>query len=198
MLYVPAGSWDAYAYHKRWYEFINIRETATTEEQVSAQLAYTLMDANSFAYSVYDPVNDCIGTIISVSGINEDNPNHSWQMIEAGGMRYLYNIGARKYVKRNGNRLDLTDTPEPIEMEDSDNGIILGAQTNQQWALVSNERMNVAQAAIDEVTGIRNLTPAFSQGEGDIYDLSGRKMVNGKWLNGKWHGIYIKDGRKFY
>ena len=33
--------------------------------------------------------------------------------------------------------------------------------------------------------------------EGAVYDLSGRKVVNGKWLNGKWNGIYIKNGKKY-
>ena len=33
--------------------------------------------------------------------------------------------------------------------------------------------------------------------EGAVYDLSGRKMVNGKWLNNKWNGIYIKNGKKY-
>ena len=65
-------------------------------------------------------------------------------MIEAGGMCYLYNIGAKKYVRR---------------------------------------------------TGI-SLTPALSESEGEIYDLSGRKMANGKSLNGRKQGIYIKDGKK--
>ena len=32
--------------------------------------------------------------------------------------------------------------------------------------------------------------------EGAVYDLSGRKVVNGKWLNGKWNGIYITGGKK--
>ena len=147
------------------------------------------MDARTFAYSVYDPVNDCIGTIGSVSGINEDNPNHSWQVIEAGGVQYLYNIGAKKYVRRNGISLDLTDTPEPIEVEDGDNGIILGAQPTQQWALVSNEHMNVAQSAIDEVTAI--VSPIGEKEEEAVYNLAGQ-MVNGKWSNGKSHrGINI-------
>ena len=191
-LYVPTDCWDAYAYDNAWYKFINIRETAMNEEEISEHQAYTLMDANTFAYSVYDPVNDCIGTINFVSGINEDNPNHSWQMIEADGAHYLYNIGAKKYVKKNGNSLELTDTPEPIEVADSDNGIILGAQANRQWAFVGNERMSVAQAAIDEVTGIRSLTPALSQGVGDTYDLSGRRITQPS------KGLYIKDGKKVF
>lgn len=186
-LYVPVGSWDAYAYDENWYRFINIRETAISQEQLSMQQAYTLMDASTFTYSVYDPVNNCIGTISSV-GIDENNPNHSWQIIEAGGARYLYNIGAKKYVKRNGDSLDLTDTPEPIEVEDGDNGIILGSQTTQQWALVSNERMSVAQNVIDEVTAIAS--PFGETKVGAVYSLSGQ------CLSKPQKGINIIGGKK--
>jgi hypothetical protein len=42
-----------------------------------------------------------------------------------------------------------------------------------------------------EVTGI-SLTPALSQGEGVLYDLQGRKMVNGKLPK----GVYIMNGKK--
>ncbi|MCR5850388.1 MAG: leucine-rich repeat domain-containing protein [Bacteroidaceae bacterium] len=174
-LYVPVGCWDAYAYDDAWYKFNNIRETATTEEEVSEQQAYTLMDAESFAYSVYDPVNECVGTINSAGGINEDNPNHCWQVIEAEGMHYLYNIGARKYVRREGSHFALIDTPEPIEVENGNNGIILGAQEAHQWALVSNERMSVAQSAIDEVTGISPIQTSTNEEE-QVCDLHGRKL----------------------
>lgn len=186
VLYVPTGCWDAYAYSDTWYCFINIRETAMTEEEVSAQQAYTLMDAGTFAYSVYDPVNDCIGTINSASAIDENNPNHSWQMIEADGVRYLYNIGAKKFAKRNGNSFDLSDTPESIEVENGDNGMILGAQPAQQWALVSNDRLSVEQAII---TGVDDLSPAQQEGR-VVYDLMGRK------LNAPQKGINIIDGKK--
>ena len=186
-LYVPVGCWDAYAYDNTWYKFHNIRETATTEEEVSAELAFMLMDAEKFTYSVYDPVNDQINTINSV-GINEDNPNHSWQMIEAGGAHFLYNIGAKKYVKRNGTRLEMTDVPEPIDVENGENGIVLGAQTAQQWALVSNEHMNVAQSAIDEVTGISDLNATVSNSP--IYNLAGQR------LSKMQKGINIRNSKK--
>ena len=155
-LYVPTGCWDAYAYDNYWYLFHNIKETATSEEQVSMQQAYTLMDANTFAYSVYDPVNNCIGTL-SVNGIDENNPNHSWQVIETEGNRYLYNMGAKKFVASSANgTYTLSDVPTAINMADGDNGIILGTQTSKQWALVSNESMSVEQAIIDGIKEIKN------------------------------------------
>jgi hypothetical protein len=44
----------------------------------------------------------------------------------------------------------------------------------------------------DVPTGIRNLTPAISEGEGEWYTFDGRK------LNGepKTKGIYIRNGKK--
>ena len=174
-LYIPTGSWDAYAYDNNWYRFINIREIATAEEQVSMQQAYTLMDANTFAYSVFDPVNDCIGTINSVSGIDENNPNHCWQVIEVEGCKYLYNVGAKKFVVSSADgSYALSEAAASIDMENGEDGIIIGAQTARQWALVSNERMIVEQAVID---GIRSLTPALSKDEGAIYDLQGRRIA---------------------
>ena len=189
-LYIPTGSWDAYAYDNAWYKFINIRETAVAEEEVSMQQAYTLMDASTFAYSVYDPVNDRIGTINSAGGINEDNPNHSWQVIEADGWHYLYNIGARKYVRREGDRLELTDTPEPIELADSNNGLILGGQTEKPCVLVSNERMSVAQSAIDVVTGIKNLNNSPMANGQPFFNLAGQRIKTPQ------HGINIIGNRK--
>ena len=190
MLYIPTGSWDVYAYDDNWYRFINIRETAMAEEDVSEQQAYMLMDAETFAYSVYDPVNDCIGTINSIGSINEDNPYHSWQMIRAGGMHFLYNLGAKKYVKRDADALCLTDEPEPIDIANGDNGLILAGQSGKRCVLVCNESLSFSQAAIDQVTGIDSLTPSRSKGEGEIYNLAGQLLSKPQ------KGISIIGGRK--
>lgn len=170
-LYIPTGSWDAYAYDNKWYQFINIRETAMTEEQLNTQQVYTLMNANTFTYSVYDPVNDCINAISSV-GIDENNPNHNWQVIDFNGSRCLYNIGAKKFVKSVNGSLVLSGFPIPIEMKNGDNGIIIGEQTSKQWALVNNESMNVEQAII---TGIDEISTDL-QNSNILYDLNGRKL----------------------
>ena len=173
-LYVPMGCWDAYAFDDGWLWFNNIRETAMAEEQVSMQQAYTLMDAETFTYSVYDPVNDCIGTITSIGGLNEDNPYHSWQVIEVGAEQYLYNMGAKKFaVASTDGSLTLTDNPASVEMMNGSNGIIIGGQSKRQWAFVSNEHLSAEQNIItDARTSI-----TFPEAEGQVYDLGGRILA---------------------
>ena len=41
-------------------------------------------------------------------------------------------------------------------------------------------------------TDIKNLTPSLSQGEGTLYDLTGRKVINGQLKK----GVYIVNGKK--
>lgn len=192
-LYIPTGSWDDYAYDDSWYRFINIRETATMESQLTTTQAYTLMDANKFCYSVYDSVNDCIGTINAVSGIDENNPNHCWQVIEKDGQKYLYNIGAKKFVTTSveNSSLVLSDNIAPISMEDGTDGIVLDNDSSQQWAMVSNERMLVDQNIISEVTGIQAVSKDREHGT-RYYDLNGRQLQQPK--NGL-NIIRTADGR---
>ena len=138
------------------------------------QQAYTLMDAETFTYSVYDPVNNCIGTIKSVSAIDENNPNHSWQVITDGSKQYLYNLGAKKFATNGADgRLILTAEPTPIDMENGDNGIVLGSQAARQWALVGNDRLSVEQ---DIITGIDEIADTQQQSESISYDLQGRRI----------------------
>ena len=172
ILYVPSGCLDAYAYDNKWCYFNNIREASTSEEQISMQQVYTLLDAKTFTYSVYDPVNDCIGTI-NATGINENNLNHSWQIIEAGGGYYLYNIGAKKFVVSSTNgSYALSTTPTTIDMKDGEIGIVIGGQTDKQWALVCNNNLNANQAIIDGIDDIS----LSSQAEHSYYDLEGKQL----------------------
>jgi len=66
----------------------------------------------------------------------------------------------------------------------------------------------IYNASDENATGIEAWSPSVSpKGErteasplgnldGAAYDLVGRQMVNGKWLNGKSHGIRIVEGKK--
>lgn len=171
-LYVPNGCWYDYAFNYGWYRFLNIRETTMAEEQLSMQQAYTLMDAGTFAYSVYDPVN---GRISPVSNINEDNPNHCWQVIEAEGEHYLYNLGAKKFAVASADgTLTLTEAPTAIEMGDGEDGIVLGRQASRQWAFVGNDRMNVEDAIADGIAETYR-TNETCETNGS-FDLAGRRI----------------------
>lgn len=194
-LYIPVGSRDAYEDGNIWYWFENIREAAIKEEQLSTWQAYTLMDVGTFAYTVYDPVNKRLATVSSVSSINENNPNHCWQMIEVDGIRFLYNIGAKMYLKQVGNGFALTDMPESITAEDGDIGLILGGQQSQQWALVSNNGISVDTSVIDYVTGI--VSPLGETEEGAIYK-QGSTIVNlaGQRIYAPQKGLNIIGVRK--
>ena len=201
-LYVPADSWDAYAYDDHWYLFHNIRETAMESNNVAPENAYTLMNAKDFTYAVYDPVNDCVGTISSV-GVNEDNPNHCWQAVEVSGKQFLYNIGAKKFAvpATDGSSFTLSDTVGSVEMTDGADGIVLNGHTETQWALVLNESMNTDNSVEDVVvTAIENISDNRNDNNSPIYDLNGRRIAdnsNFKMQNSKLkRGIYIVNGKK--
>lgn len=179
-LYVPAGSWVDYAYHDSWYKFINIKEIALSQEQVLTQHPVMLMDTRTFAYSVYDPVNEKIGSI-NPAGIDENNLYHSWQMIEMDGNSFLYNIGAKKFAKRGRIGLEITDTPTPIDVDDGEKGIILGGQSINQWALVTNKSL-IADESI--ITGIGPLLPQEPS-------LNWYYNLNGQQTNRTTKGINI-------
>ena len=137
ILYVPVDTWESYAYNNAWYRFINIRETATEDNELSVQQTYTLMNANTFTYSVYDPVNNQIATLNSANAIDENNPNHCWQVIKDADKTFLYNIGARKFAVAYDGGLFLADNAMPISISDGTDGITIGQQISEQWALLA-------------------------------------------------------------
>ena len=189
ILYVPAGSWDAYVFDSNWYVFNNIRELAIKEEQVLEQQTYMLMNTNNFSYSVYDPVNDGVGVIKSFNSVNEDNPNHCWQLLEAAGKHYIYNVGAKKFLIKANNEigLALSDRPEAINFQDGADGIILGGDTSKNWAMVRNESTFANQQIITGIDLVSNSTPMDN---GSVYNLSGQRIVSLQ------KGVNIINGRK--
>ena len=196
-LYIPFGSRDAYENANIWNWFDNIHEAAIREEQLSSWQVYTLMDVGTFAYTVFDPASNSLATVGSLSSINGNNPNHSWQIIEAEGLFFFYNIGAKKYLRQVDSGFVLTDTPEPIEVKDGDIGLVLGEQEERQWALVANNNMGIDRSVIDYVTGIGGLTPTLFKGEGDTFNLSGCQLSNCKLSNCQIQRcIYIMNGIK--
>jgi Flp pilus assembly protein protease CpaA len=186
VLYVPVGTWESYAYDDGWYSFINIRETATETAALTSTQAYTLMDAKSFAYLVYDPVNNRVNSIASTA-IDENNPDHSWQLVEQDGQRYLYNIGAKKFAQplADGKGLVLTGEPLSLTMANGEDGLLFDNQTDKQWAMVVNDKTAIDDEAIETVlTAISTRTVDASPSAMVSYNLNGlRQNAKQKGLN---------------
>ena len=175
-LYVPAGTWEDYAYDEGWYTFINIRETATEEAMLMSTRSYTLMDAQKFSYQVYDPVNNGISTITS-TGIDENNPNHCWQTLTVEGQRYLYNIGARRFAVPSADGLVLTDKARSLSVTDGKDGLLFDNQTDRQWAMVVNEKMAVDTHAEEAVvTALSTMKADPSLSVSTCYGVDGRRQ----------------------
>lgn len=189
MLYIPVGTLDLYGYADIWYWFDNMRETALAKEQLSSWQVYTLMDAETFAYTIYDPAKRNLSTALSVSSLKENNPNHCWQVIDVDGLYFLYNIGAKKYVKVGTDGLRLIDYPEPIDIVNSEGGLIFAGQADKEWALVSNDNISVDTSVIDYVTGIKD--------HKDLQDFNDFKVnLAGQRLSRLQKGVNIIGRRK--
>ena len=170
-LYVPAGQLMEYVYNSQWYLFNNIRETAMTTSELSLTKAFKMMDAGTFGFAVYDPVNNETRMTESKS-LDETNPDNCWQIVEKDGGRCLYNIGARKYaVFRPDGSMILTDVPTVLEMRDTDKGIAIGEDTRGAWYFVLNDNVMVDKS----VTSVKEVS-AMDAPPMDYYSTDGRHI----------------------
>ena len=187
MLYIPTGQWSEAIYNGSLWRFINIRETATGMEELSSMQAYTMMDANTFGYVVYDAVNDEVRPANAYFNVDENIPNNSWQLAIQDGMNYLYNIGAKKYAVLNADgKIHLSVTPVPLNMENGNDGIIIGGDKQMQWNFVLNDKICVDQ----NILGVETIT--HTSDAADYYYLP-----NGMNVSNPFKGFVIiksKDG----
>ena len=192
ILYVPTGAWEAYAFDSGWWPFINIREAATEQQEVKDDVSYTLMDAKTFQYAVYDPVNNRVRMIQSVN-VDESDPYHCWQTVEVNGKQFLYNIGAKKFAvpSTDDSSFTLSDDVRSITMTDGNDGLVLNGHAETQWALVVNEKMSMDNGVEDVVvTAIEGINANDNFNLNEIYDLNGRQITK------PTKGINIKNGKK--
>ena len=100
------------------------------------------------------------------------------------GVTVKTNRGIDKYLVSNRLILDIR-SPRPVVCNN-----YLKTTYNQTDTLV------MYVCTIDDPDAIK-ATKTNSMSQGTVYDLSGRKVANGKSLNGNLpKGIYIKDGKK--
>lgn len=164
MLYIPKDEWMEAVYHGDFWRFINIRETVANTSNLSEMQAYTMMDRNTFGYMVYDAVNDRTAMTDTYYNVDESSLNNCWQILKKDGNDYLYNIGAKKYVMFNPDgQMVLTERPATINMENGKDGVILGNNTQKQWAFVLNNKVQAEDVVIDSVPMIEYVSDAANQ-----------------------------------
>ena len=150
MLYIPKDKWMEAVYHGDFWRFINIRETVTNTGNLSEMQTYTMMNRNTFGYMVYDAANDRTTITNGYYNVDENALNNCWQILKKDGDDYLYNIGAGKYATFNTDgQMILTDHPVTINMEDGKDGVIIGNNTQKQWAFVLNNKVQAKDVIID-------------------------------------------------
>jgi len=188
MLYVPVGMWFDAVYDGGWYRFSNIREVAVETGEMSYTRAYTLMNAKTLEYAVYDAVNDEVKTGNAFYGVDESVANSCWQLVNVDGKKGLYNIGTKRYASMDSNgRIVLSSIPSSVDMKDGKDGIIIGNDTQTQWNFVVNDMMSIDKS----VTGIYSLNNPSATSSTRIYDLQGRRVER---VAKK--GVFIKNGKK--
>ena len=164
MLYIPKDEWMEAVYHGDFWRFINIRETVANTSNLSEMQAYTMMDRSTFGYMVYDAVNDRTAMTDTYYNVDERALNNCWQILKKDGNDYLYNIGAKKYVMFNPDgQMVLTERPATINMENGKDGVIIGNNTQTQWAFVLNNKVQAEDVVIDSVPMIEYVSDAANQ-----------------------------------
>ena len=187
MLYVPTGKWSEAVYGGGLWRFINIRETATETAELSEVQAYTLMDAETFGYVVYDMVNHQLKTLSSFNQLEECSPENSWQLVDMDDKYALYNIGAKKFASIGSDgKMTISETPVALELANGTKGVVIGHEATTQWNFVLNDKLSIDH----DVVGIKSV-----MGKSSDYNCY---LLNGQKCDTPQKGVVVikmKDGR---
>ena len=197
-LMIPEGSKDAYANSDNWYQFINIREMAFKEINLTNSKAYMMKSATDGSYLFYDSVNDCVGEL-DETALDDTKENNTWMTVEVEGKHYVYNLGAKKFLvsdkanaktRSDNTGYSLSDTPVSIDIEDGKDAIVFGK--SKEFYMVINDKLNVVEgleSQITATTGIKSPSAGANRPT-VIYN------VNGQIVPDNSKGLYIRNGKK--
>lgn len=142
MLYIPVGTWPEAVYDGGWYLFNNIREIATETANLSITAAYNLMNVKTYSYAVFDGLNDDIQIADTFYSIDTNSLSSCWQIVGQNGQYCLYNIGAGKYATLDEDgQIELSAVPVFLNMDNTNEGIMIGDDSRNKWAFVLNENV---------------------------------------------------------
>ena len=171
MVYIPQGTWSEAVFDGGWYMFNNIREITTEKNNISQSRAYMLMNTENYGYAVFDEADDEVKMVKAFYSMDEHVLNNNWQVRTQGSNSYLYNLGAKKFASISANgRLILTNDATPLTLSEGENGIIIDADGDHEWAFVKNNSIN-------EVTAIEIPEITSSQMPDGYYSLDGQHLT---------------------
>ncbi len=191
-LMIPEGCWDAYAYSDgHWCNFINIREMAYNEANLTNSKAYMMKSATEGSYLFYDSVNDCVGNL-NETALDDTEENNTWMTVEIEGKHYVYNLGAKKFLVsgKGKNGYSLSDTPVSIDIEDGKDAIVIGK--GKEFYMVINDKLNVDEGLESQIiatTGIKGISV-------DANQPTVTYNVNGQLVPNNTKGLHIRNGKK--
>ena len=193
-LMIPEGSWDAYAYSNNWYQFINIREMAYNEANLTNSKAYMMKSATEGSYLFYDSVNDCVGEL-NETALDDTEKNNTWMTVEVEGKHYVYNLGAKKFLESNkaNTGYSLSDTSVSIDIEDGRDAIVFGK--SKEFYMVINDKLNVVEGLESQIATTTGINEIDVESNLPIvtYNLNGQRINKSSARK----GIFIVNGKKY-
>ena len=81
----------------------------TDSNNLSAEASYRIYGDRGFIYVADGALKS---TYNASAAYNPRSENHHFAVVTIGGNKYLYNVGAKKFVAKSGNTVTLTDYPE--------------------------------------------------------------------------------------
>ncbi|MBQ0021968.1 MAG: leucine-rich repeat domain-containing protein [Prevotellaceae bacterium] len=174
-LYVRAELYDDYAFNDGWCYFINIKKYVDNADNLESSKAYFLMNEANIRYIVYDSVNDKITTRESVADVDEENLNDNWTVVKMDGKQYLYNMGAKKFAKRDASEIGFSLVEDLTDMNGAAMRKTAAVSACANILFIENGSLSADEAAKDIVTGIE-LVNAERGNEASIHSISGVKQ----------------------
>ena len=177
------------AWNGKYYRLDRVEDNQIVfeqERQPRARVPYIIVPDEDFSIDT---------ETLELAGLSADT-------VKADGIRFIGTYSREELGSKEGFYIDIIDQTPDCSLspsEETGKGAVVGALRaylqvpwDEPYSSGSprspQQKMEIVLK--DKETG--SLTPNPSPRRGEVYDLQGRRMVNGKWSR----GIYIKDGRK--
>lgn len=175
-LYVRAELYDDYAFDDAWYQFHNIKKFVDNADNIESSKAYFLMNEANTRYIVYDAVNDKITTRESVADVDEENLNDNWTVVKMDDKQYLYNMGAKKFAKRDASEAGFSLVEGVADMNGAAMRKTAGVNAYANILFVENGSLSADETAKDIVSGIE-MVNVDGDSNATIYNISGTEQT---------------------